>query len=170
MKIKNYILILFLLVEIDAAGQLEEYNWQVAKDTLIPKDLHNYTLIVETYNYTDFLELNSTECYKQTDNKRIRKKYIEYDKVKLSYLHNYKFEYIYSSNENVDTFDINTFRYVLRKKMKILTPIEYLPSGECNGWVASNGFYIYDRKYNLYYPFIAAMKLKKLDIGIALNK
>lgn len=161
--------LIFSSIMIPSYSQLEKYDWEKDRSQFIPDSLHQYTLIVEDYSYQDFLEIRKTECFTPKDDKISQKVFAKYEKDKYKGLESYNYPYVYNYRDAYDTLPIEKYRFVLKSTLKILTPIEYLPDGECNGWVASNGYYIFDRRLNKVFPVIALMKLKKRNIGEAMN-
>jgi glycyl-tRNA synthetase (class II) len=116
--------------------------------TQFPSDLTEMTLIVETYNYKDYLDIQSNKFHTVEDSKRERKYYAQYDKDKKLLLKNYKHKVIYADQSDYDSLDRNEFRYVLKTTTKVTKDEEVLiyKDGGTSGWASTILYYIYDRQ------------------------
>lgn len=116
--------------------------------TLFPSDLTETTLIVETYDYKDFLNLRTNKFFRCKDSKKQRKYFARYDKRKKLLLKKYKHKVVYANNPDYVNLDRSEFRYVLKTTMKLHDNDEevvFYRDGTAAGWLATRIYYIYDR-------------------------
>src|SRR5688572_12970735 len=86
---------------------------------MIPEDLNQTTLIIETYAYEDFLKTWETKYHTPKDNNQSKRQYKKYDRTKNSMVKNPKYKIVYVDKSKVDTFDIDEYRYVLKTSNRI---------------------------------------------------
>ncbi len=113
-----------------------------------PLDLTKTTLIVETYNYKDFLDIHSNKFYTSEDSVREGKYFARYDKKKKLLLKNYKHKVVYASHSEYDSLGRHEFRYVLRTITKLISEDEEVliyKDGSAGAWATTILYYIYDR-------------------------
>lgn len=129
-----------LIREIDAAS------------LVIPNDLQETTLIVETYNeYSDYLKSLNSKYSIHTDTKKIRRYFKKYQKKKNELIKDPKFNVIYLDKSEYDKKDIKEFKYVLKSTIRL----DYDPNNltiDNNGFIApfvgTQIYYIWDRNTN----------------------
>jgi hypothetical protein len=114
----------------------------------IPDDVSKSILIVEVYDYQDFLQIFSTKYSPPVDTEKRRKWYKKFDKHQYASLKDYDGNYIYANKSAFDTLDIYKYRYILKSTGKLTDEgIIYLDSTAA-GWGIRQLKYIYDRQTN----------------------
>lgn len=126
-----------LIVKIDAAS------------LMIPEDLNHTTLIVETYEYNDFLKTRENKFHTPKDDSRYLREYEKYKRNKTSLVKNPKYKIAYVDKGKFETFDTNDYRYVLKTSNRIDYDPDHLTvtnEGFVYPFVTKIMYYIYDRK------------------------
>ncbi|MBS1553822.1 MAG: hypothetical protein JSU09_02755 [Bacteroidetes bacterium] len=120
-----------------------------ASPTSIPNDINETTLVIETYQYHDFLRLWENKFYTPKDDKKQKRLFIKYERKKNTLVKNPKYKIVYLDKGSYDSLDISKFRYVL----KTTNRLQYEPSkitvsndGFVSPIFALQIFFIYDRK------------------------
>ena len=114
-----------------------------------PPDLTETTLIVETYNYADFLNIQANKFYRPEDSKKQRKFYARYSKEKRLLLKDYPHKVVYADKPEYENLDQNEFRYVLKTISIVQSKDEEVviyKDGSTAGWFSARFYYLYDRQ------------------------
>jgi hypothetical protein len=124
---------------------------------MIPNDLDETSLIVETYEYKDFLKVPDNKLRSAKDNKQNRRRFKRYTRDKFSLIKKPRYKIVYVDKEHYDSLNVREYRYVL----KTTNRIDYDPN---NIIVANDGFvypfistrlyYVYDRETHAVYKEI----------------
>lgn len=104
-----------------------------AAPSSIPANLNQTTLIVETYQYTDFLKMSENKFHTPKDDKQNRRYYERYRKKCNSLISRPKYRTIYVDKGKYDAMDSDQFRYVLKTTNRINYDPEHI-------FVTNDGF------------------------------
>lgn len=116
---------------------------------MIPEDLNRTTLIIETYEYTDYLKTWENKYHTPKDNNQSKRSYKKYNRAKNSLVKNPKYKVVYVDKNKLDTLDIDNFRYVLKTTNRINYDPDHLTvanDGFVCCFVSIVTYYIYDRQ------------------------
>jgi hypothetical protein len=113
-------------------------------------DIAKMTLIVETYNYTDYIKVFSNKFHILKDDNKSKNYFKQYEYKKLRLIKNPLCKLVYADKGEYEALMFNDFRYVLRTTTRLL----YDPSkiivgsdGHINtSWASTIVYYIYDRQ------------------------
>ena len=137
-------------------------KWTNVKHVFVPSDLKSTTLLLENhtleqhkiYFHTLFNEFYLTYDLDTTVTKYSDGKphFIQdQEKENHHYLHHYKGEFIVVNEADINNYDVEKHRYVLKKILKIQSVNP--DSGEGEAYIE---YYFHDRKENIDYPHINA--------------
>ena len=130
--------------------------------TTIPNDLSQTTLIIETYNYQDFLRILENKFNTPKDSKAQRKRFDKYNKRKTRLIKHPKFNIIYADKGQYENIDTKTAKYILKSTNRLhYTPSQLLVRKDSTvvPWLATIMFYIYDRENHTVFNEIKDLSL-----------
>jgi hypothetical protein len=133
-----------------------------AAPLMIPNDLHETSLIIETYDYNGFLKVMENKLHTPKDDKENRRHFKRYTKNKYSLIKNPKHKIIYADKVKYDPLNTKDYKYVLKRT----TRTHYDPShlvvtndGFVYPFSMTVLFYIYDRETHVVYKEITDLSI-----------
>lgn len=116
----------------------------------LPKDLRSLPLIVETYSYNQYLNLNETLLSKTTDSNKTQREYNRFDRRTRKMFHDRNLNVKYFSYAEYSDLDPLKYKYVIRQTALIenLNNIKVYNNGSTSGFIVYWYKYIYDRSSN----------------------
>jgi hypothetical protein len=132
----------------------------------IPEDLNSTTLVVETYQYEDFLKIMQHKFSSLADTKRHRRMFEKYSKFKNDIIEKPKYKIIYATKAEYVRLDLINYRYVLISSNRLY----YNPdnvyvnnAGSVYPWSAKAIYYIYDRQTGTIYKDMEDLSVLSLE-------
>jgi hypothetical protein len=132
----------------------------------IPTDLNETTLIIETYEYSDFLKVSENKFHTPKDDKQNRRYYEKYKKDKNSLINKPKYKIVYLDKSKYDTLDVNDYRYVLKTSNRINYDPNHITvanDGFIYPFISTRLYFIYDRKTQDVYKEIVDLSVLSKD-------
>ncbi|TXH23719.1 MAG: hypothetical protein E6Q96_11285 [Cyclobacteriaceae bacterium] len=141
-----------LLVKIDAAKQV------------IPTDLAQTTLIIETHSEYQLYVRTFSVKYHRPDSARLKKEFLRYSKgiAKRKFLRNPKYKTVYADAKAIAALDPAQYRYALKATVRTNIDLESVTvheSGFVAPMTATSVYYLYDRQTGAVFREIKDLKV-----------